>query len=87
MLFLDNAQECEEELTQKGEMVSRLQAKTSQIGQLLSSLQKHNHLLRDPPPKTEKSKKSEKSPSSNNENSASGKESSKNVEKSERKEE
>ncbi|XP_018915391.1 protein RUFY3 isoform X3 [Bemisia tabaci] len=80
-------QECEEELTQKGEMVSRLQAKTSQIGQLLSSLQKHNHLLRDPPPKTEKSKKSEKSPSSNNENSASGKESSKNVEKSERKEE
>ncbi|KAJ1521925.1 hypothetical protein ONE63_002259 [Megalurothrips usitatus] len=35
-------QECEQELTQKGEMVSRLQAKTIQIGNLLSGLQKYN---------------------------------------------
>lgn len=35
-------QECEQELTQKGEMVSRLQAKTIQIGNLLSGLQKCN---------------------------------------------
>jgi len=35
-------QECEEELTQKGEMVSRLQAKTIQIGNLLNNLSKCN---------------------------------------------
>lgn len=35
-------QECEQELTQKGEMVSRLQAKTIQIGNLLSGLQRCN---------------------------------------------
>ncbi|KAJ4439334.1 hypothetical protein ANN_07456 [Periplaneta americana] len=40
-------QECEQELTQKGEMVTRLQAKTSQIGQILNNLEKYNHLLKD----------------------------------------
>lgn len=40
-------QECEEELTQKAEVVSRLQAKTLQIGQMLNNLQKFNHLLSD----------------------------------------
>lgn len=35
------------ELTQKGEMVSRLQAKASQIGKILNNLEKYNHLLRD----------------------------------------
>lgn len=30
------------ELTQKGEMVSRLQAKASQIGKILNNLEKHN---------------------------------------------
>ncbi|KAH1029137.1 hypothetical protein HUJ05_002434 [Dendroctonus ponderosae] len=40
-------QECETELTQKGEMVSRLQAKASQIGKILNNLEKYNHLLRD----------------------------------------
>ncbi|XP_055695802.1 protein RUFY3-like isoform X4 [Lutzomyia longipalpis] len=33
-------QECEGELTQKGEMVSRLQAKASQIGKILTTLEK-----------------------------------------------
>ncbi|XP_037714799.1 RUN and FYVE domain-containing protein 1 isoform X3 [Drosophila subpulchrella] len=33
-------QECEDELTQKGEMVSRLQTKASQIGNILQSLEK-----------------------------------------------
>uniref|UniRef100_A0A8W7JG74 RUN domain-containing protein n=1 Tax=Anopheles albimanus TaxID=7167 RepID=A0A8W7JG74_ANOAL len=33
-------QECEAELTQKGEMVSRLQIKASQIGRILSNLEK-----------------------------------------------
>ncbi|XP_037910016.1 protein RUFY3 isoform X5 [Hermetia illucens] len=33
-------QECEDELTQKGEMVSRLQTKASQIGQILQTLEK-----------------------------------------------
>lgn len=42
-----NFQECEQELTQKGEMVTRLQAKTSQIGQILNNLEKYNHLLKD----------------------------------------
>lgn len=40
-------QECEDELTQKAEVVSRLQAKTLQIGQMLSNLQKFNHLLNE----------------------------------------
>ncbi|KAI4457641.1 run and fyve domain-containing protein 2-like protein [Holotrichia oblita] len=39
--------ECEMELTQKGEMVSRLQAKAGQIGKILNNLEKYNHLLRD----------------------------------------
>lgn len=34
-------------MTQKGEMVTRLQAKTSQIGQILNNLEKYNHLLKD----------------------------------------
>lgn len=33
------------ELTQKGEMVSRLQAKASQIGKILNNLEKYNHLV------------------------------------------
>ncbi|XP_012253721.2 protein RUFY3 isoform X5 [Athalia rosae] len=40
-------QECEFELTQKGEMVSRLHAKTNQIGKLLNNLEKYNHLMKD----------------------------------------
>lgn len=35
------------ELTQKGEMVSRLHAKTNQIGKILSNLEKYNHLMKD----------------------------------------
>lgn len=34
-----NVQECEFELTQKGDMVARLQVKASQIGKLLQSLE------------------------------------------------
>lgn len=41
-------QECEEDLTQKGELVSRLQKKTSQIGKILNNMEKYNHLLREP---------------------------------------
>ncbi|CAG5075789.1 Similar to Rufy2: RUN and FYVE domain-containing protein 2 (Mus musculus) [Cotesia congregata] len=40
-------QECEVELTQKGEMVSRLHAKTNQIGKILNNLEKYNHLMKD----------------------------------------
>ncbi|KAK0161213.1 hypothetical protein PV327_009708 [Microctonus hyperodae] len=40
-------QECEVELTQKGEMVSRLHAKTNQIGKLLNNLEKYNYLMKD----------------------------------------
>nr|XP_012144178.1 PREDICTED: protein RUFY3 isoform X4 [Megachile rotundata] len=40
-------QECEHELTQKGEMVSRLHAKTNQIGKILHNLEKYNHLMKD----------------------------------------
>nr|XP_033334076.1 protein RUFY3 isoform X7 [Megalopta genalis] len=40
-------QECEHELTQKGEMVSRLHAKTNQIGKILHNLEKYNHLMMD----------------------------------------
>ncbi|XP_076765931.1 protein RUFY3 isoform X4 [Xylocopa sonorina] len=40
-------QECEHELTQKGEMVSRLHAKTNQIGKILNNLEKCNHLKKD----------------------------------------
>ncbi|XP_025269741.1 protein RUFY3 isoform X4 [Camponotus floridanus] len=40
-------QECEHELTQKGEMVSRLHAKTNQIGKILNNLEKYNHLMKD----------------------------------------
>lgn len=40
------------ELTQKGEMVSRLQAKASQIGKILNNLEKYNHLVaKEPAPK------------------------------------
>lgn len=35
------------ELTQKGEMVSRLQAKAGQIGKILNNLEKYNHLVKD----------------------------------------
>ncbi|XP_038217803.1 protein RUFY3 isoform X3 [Zerene cesonia] len=38
-------QECEVELTQKGEMVSRLQGKAEQIGKILHNLEKYNHFL------------------------------------------
>ncbi|XP_018331072.1 protein RUFY3 isoform X3 [Agrilus planipennis] len=40
-------QECEVELTQKGEMVSRLQAKAGQIGKILNNLEKYNHLIKE----------------------------------------
>lgn len=43
------------ELTQKGEMVSRLQAKASQIGKILNNLEKYNHLIsrdKEPPRQT-----------------------------------
>lgn len=33
------------ELTQKGEMVSRLQCKAEQIGKILNNLEKYNHLI------------------------------------------
>ena len=48
-------QECEQELTQKGEMVNRLQAKTSQIGQILTNLERYQNAAsttgnnKDPP--------------------------------------
>lgn len=35
------------ELTQKGEVVSRLQAKAGQIGKILNNLEKYNHLIQD----------------------------------------
>lgn len=35
------------ELTQKGEMVSRLQAKAGQIGKILNNLEKYNHLAKE----------------------------------------
>lgn len=35
------------ELTQKGEVVSRLQAKAGQIGKILSNLEKFNHLAQE----------------------------------------
>ncbi|XP_013194014.2 protein RUFY3 isoform X2 [Amyelois transitella] len=38
-------QECEMELTQKGEMVTRLQGKAEQIGKILHNLEKYNHFL------------------------------------------
>lgn len=37
---MESSQECEEELTQKGEIVTRLQVKASAIGKILSSLEK-----------------------------------------------
>ncbi|GLG98971.1 Uncharacterized protein GBIM_05520 [Gryllus bimaculatus] len=40
-------QECEQELTEKGEMVTRLQAKTTHIGNMLNNLEKFNHLQKD----------------------------------------
>ncbi|GJQ69074.1 hypothetical protein Trydic_g6238 [Trypoxylus dichotomus] len=52
-------QECEMELTQKGEMVSRLQAKAGQIGKILNNLEKYNHLLRDDKRNERKIKRSE----------------------------
>lgn len=41
----DAWKECETELTQKGEMVSRLQVKAEQIGKILTNLEKYNHFL------------------------------------------
>ncbi|XP_054266520.1 protein RUFY3-like isoform X5 [Macrosteles quadrilineatus] len=41
-------QECEEELTQKAALVSRLHEKTSQIGNLLTNLQKQNEKASSP---------------------------------------
>ncbi|XP_063635247.1 protein RUFY3 isoform X5 [Cydia splendana] len=38
-------QECEMELTQKGEIVARLQDKAEQIGKILSNIEKYNHFL------------------------------------------
>ncbi|XP_063369773.1 protein RUFY3 isoform X5 [Cydia amplana] len=38
-------QECETELTQKGEIVARLQDKAEQIGKILSNIEKYNHFL------------------------------------------
>jgi hypothetical protein len=43
-------------LIQKGETVSRLQVKTSQIGKLLNNLEKYNHLLKDAEKEKEKEK-------------------------------
>lgn len=40
-LTLNPIQECEYELTQKGDMVARLQVKASQIGKLLQSLERN----------------------------------------------
>lgn len=40
ILFFKQKKECEDELTQKGAMVARLQAKASQIGNILTSLEK-----------------------------------------------
>lgn len=37
--------ECETDLTQKGEMVSKLQGKAEQIGKILNNLEKYNHFL------------------------------------------
>uniref|UniRef100_A0A1I8Q9P1 RUN domain-containing protein n=1 Tax=Stomoxys calcitrans TaxID=35570 RepID=A0A1I8Q9P1_STOCA len=45
-------QECEDELTQKGEMVARLQTKASQIGNILQSLEKKYENKLDQPPVT-----------------------------------
>lgn len=42
------------ELTQKGEMVSRLQAKASQIGKILNNLEKYNHLVKEGDKKAER---------------------------------
>lgn len=42
------------ELTQKGEMVSRLQAKAGQIGKILNNLEKYNHILMDDKKSAEK---------------------------------
>lgn len=42
------------ELTQKGEMVSRLQAKAGQIGKILNNLEKYNHIIKDNEKKPEK---------------------------------
>ncbi|KAG5897194.1 hypothetical protein JTB14_022549 [Gonioctena quinquepunctata] len=42
------------ELTQKGEMVSRLQAKAGQIGKILNNLEKFNHLMKDDKKSSEK---------------------------------
>lgn len=48
------------ELTQKGEMVSRLQAKAGQIGKILNNLEKYNHLLKDDKKPMDKKTLSEK---------------------------
>lgn len=40
-----NRKECELDLTQKGEMVSRLQGKAEQIGKILNNIEKYNHFL------------------------------------------
>jgi len=50
------------ELTQKGEMVSRLQAKAGQIGKILNNLEKYNHLLKDDKKSTDNSRRLERRP-------------------------
>ncbi|KAG8033965.1 hypothetical protein G9C98_008446 [Cotesia typhae] len=57
----DTVEECEVELTQKGEMVSRLHAKTNQIGKILNNLEKYNHLMKDCDGKTPTTPSSTKS--------------------------
>lgn len=64
---MNTTQECEDELNQKGAMVSRLQAKASQIGNILSSLERkydkgymgnHDGTIREEEGETDKLKKS-----------------------------
>lgn len=50
------------ELTQKGEMVSRLQAKAGQIGKILNNLEKYNHLLKDDKKSTDSNRRPERRP-------------------------
>lgn len=48
------------ELTQKGEMVSRLQAKAGQIGKILNNLEKYNHILMESDKKSSERKSADK---------------------------
>lgn len=56
------------ELTQKGEMVSRLQAKAGQIGKILNNLEKYNHILMDNDKKASEKRMERKSVSLSREN-------------------